>query len=176
MTGIITRRATEVWSVPIPGNITCLDCGRKFKALGGHLSKGHNMTSSQYRHRHALPPGYRLQIKEPPAPPSAEHRIVEHIKDFHFGTPGGVTCSFEFPLPEFSLATPSSSYGKDDAWISDVREFCDGADMPVWISLKGFQASIITETGKGMKFRLLVFQFRKNTDMAMCRLRFGELW
>lgn len=34
--------------------ITCLECGRAFRALGGHL-RVHNLTASEYRARHKLP-------------------------------------------------------------------------------------------------------------------------
>jgi hypothetical protein len=176
MSDIITRRATEVWSVPVPKRITCLDCGRKLRALGGHLSKCHNMTSGQYRKRHGLVADYPLQVKEPPAPQSEEPRIVNHVKDFHLGLQGGLTCSFELPLPQFSLAMMSSTNRRNATMISDVREACRDYGITVWVSIREFQSSVILETGRGTRFRLIIFQFSKKTDMVMCRLRFSELW
>ena len=175
MNDFVTRRASQVWSVPIARHITCLECGRKLEALGGHLSKIHKMTAGQYRVRHGLSTDYPLQIKEPPAPHSSEPRIIQHVKDFRLGHHGGLICSFEFPLPQFSLAMMKLGNRRSWAMINDVREFCLGSDMRVWVSIREFQSSIMLETGKGTQFRLIVFQFEKKIDMAICRIRFGEL-
>ena len=176
MNDITIRRATEIWSAPIPRRIACLECGRKFEVLSGHLSRKHKIAPAQYRENHGFAPNYPLQVKEPPAPQSAGHRIVEYYKDFRLGLPGGLTCCFEFPLPEFSLAALETTNRQDFKLISEVRDFCDWADINVWVSIREFQTSVILETGKGTQFRLWVFQFSKNVHMATCKMRFSELW
>lgn len=176
MNDIIRRRASEVWSVQIPRHTTCLECGRKLESLSGHLSKIHKMTSAQYRLRHGLAADYPLQAKEPPAPQSAVPRIHKYVKDFRLGSPGGLSCTFEFPLPEFSLAMMRPSNRKLWDMIADVREFCRETDSAVWVSIREFQASVILETGRGEKFQLVVFHFDRAIPMAMCRIYFPELW
>ena len=37
------------------GLITCLSCGRRFRSLGPHLARAHQMTAAEYRAEHRLP-------------------------------------------------------------------------------------------------------------------------
>ncbi|MFE3059110.1 MucR family transcriptional regulator [Nocardia sp. NPDC059239] len=37
------------------GLVTCLTCGRRFRSLGPHLSRAHQLTATQYRTEHGLP-------------------------------------------------------------------------------------------------------------------------
>lgn len=37
------------------GILTCLECGRRYRALGAHLRRAHDMTAAEYRDTHQLP-------------------------------------------------------------------------------------------------------------------------
>jgi ROS/MUCR transcriptional regulator protein len=173
---LVTRRASQVWSVPFPRHITCLECGRRLEALGGHLSKIHSMSADQYRIRHGLVTDYPLRAREPPAPQFTVPRIHEYVKAFRLGGSGSRRCKFEFALPEFSLAVMRSSNRKLWDMIVNVRGFCRYTDSAVWVTIREFQASVILETGKGHRFELIVFQFENAVAMGMCRIHFSELW
>jgi hypothetical protein len=136
----------------------------------------HKLTSDQYRRRHGLEADYSLESKEPPAPESAIPGVHKHVKTFRFGNSGGLTCAFEFTLPEFSLAMIRESNRKTWDKIGEVRDFCRYTDTDVWVSIREFQASVILETGRGEKFQLVVFQFSTPSGLAMCRITFPELW
>src|SRR5665213_2847785 len=136
MNEIITRRATQGPVVPIPKRVPCRECGRRFEILCDHLSKKHKMMPGQYRERHGLTVDYPLQANEPPAPESAGHRIVEHVKDFSLGLFHGLTCRFELPLPEFSLWALHSTNRQDTKLIFEVWDYCDGSDIDVWVSAR----------------------------------------
>lgn len=41
-------------------NITCLDCGKKFKSLRRHLTANHGLTPEQYKDRWDLPASYPM--------------------------------------------------------------------------------------------------------------------
>jgi predicted transcriptional regulator len=41
-------------------HITCLICGKSFRALGGHLSQRHDLTVREYRHQFGIPAKYAL--------------------------------------------------------------------------------------------------------------------
>lgn len=44
------------WTVSDPdGLITCLECGRRFRSLGPHLARAHQLPAREYRARHQLP-------------------------------------------------------------------------------------------------------------------------
>jgi|GEM_PF-5344799 len=37
------------------GLMTCLECGRRYRSLGPHLARAHQMTATEYREQHRLP-------------------------------------------------------------------------------------------------------------------------
>ncbi len=37
------------------GILTCLECGGRYRSLGAHLARAHDMTGAEYRERHRLP-------------------------------------------------------------------------------------------------------------------------
>jgi hypothetical protein len=55
--GQVGKRATI--SDP-DGVLTCLECGRRFRALGRHLRHAHDLTPAEYRAKHRLPAGGSL--------------------------------------------------------------------------------------------------------------------
>nr|WP_118963665.1 MucR family transcriptional regulator [Komagataeibacter saccharivorans] len=66
--------ANPVPAVPVsqsvfPDHIVCLEDGKKFKMLKGHLKRAYQMTPEQYREKWGLPPGYPMT-----APAYAEQR------------------------------------------------------------------------------------------------------
>lgn len=51
-----SERAGSVATISGPdGLLTCLECGRRFRALGRHLHVAHSLTAIEYRARHGLP-------------------------------------------------------------------------------------------------------------------------
>lgn len=49
------RRGARPTVTDEDGILTCLECGRRFRALGVHLRRAHGMTSAEYREAHRLP-------------------------------------------------------------------------------------------------------------------------
>ncbi|MEE1737030.1 MucR family transcriptional regulator [Streptomyces sp. BE147] len=46
------------------GLMTCLSCGRRFRSLGPHLARAHDMTAAEYRAEHCLPASAALMATE----------------------------------------------------------------------------------------------------------------
>ncbi|MER5862854.1 MucR family transcriptional regulator [Kitasatospora sp. NPDC002040] len=51
-TGLRSRRSD---GADPDGLVTCLGCGRRFRSLGPHLARAHQMTAARYRTEHRLP-------------------------------------------------------------------------------------------------------------------------
>lgn len=50
-----TRRGGAATITDADGLLTCLECGRRFRALGRHVNHAHGLTAGEYRERHRLP-------------------------------------------------------------------------------------------------------------------------
>ncbi|MGZ3103579.1 MucR family transcriptional regulator [Streptomyces sp. H62] len=102
------------------GLVTCLSCRRRFRSLGPHLARAHEMTAAQYRAEYRLPATAALMAADvrtalSQARTSAMADDPDLVARMRAATP---------PLPELSRRSAETRAGTDDDDLPAVRAAC----------------------------------------------------